>query len=307
MRVIITGGTGLVGKKLSQIMSADGHDVIVLSRSPGKAVGMSTTVRVEEWNTQSIAGWGQLVDGADAIVNLAGAGIADGRWNRSRKRLIHDSRLDAGNVLVEAVKAAVQKPKTFIQSSAVGYYGTKNGDQEIIESHSPGSDFLAKTCFDWELSTASIEKMGIRRVILRTGIVLSNDGGAFPRIVQPFKMYAGGPLGNGNQWLPWIHEDDEAQAIYFLIKNEEAQGAFNLSAPETLTNREFGQAIGQVMGRPSIMPAPAFAIKAALGEMSTLVLDGQRAVPQKLLELGFTFKYPTAEDALTELLASDSE
>jgi len=149
--------------------------------------------------------------------------------------------------------------------------------------------------------------MNIRRVILRTGIVLSNEGGAFPRIVLPFKMYAGGPLGDGTQWLPWIHEDDQAQAIYFLIKNEDAQGAFNLSAPTPLTNREFGQTIGQVMGKPSFMPAPAFAIKAALGEMSTLVLDGQRAIPQKLLDLGFTFEYPKAEDALAELLTDDSE
>ena len=302
MRVIITGGTGLIGRELSQLISADGHDVIVFSRNPGKAVGMPTVVRVEEWNTENIDNWGALVDGADAIINLAGAGIADGRWSRERKQLISDSRLDAGNILVEAIQAAEKKPTTFIQASAVGYYGTTNNDHELTEESLSGNDFLAKVCFDWELSTAPIERMGIRRVLLRTGIVLSNEGGAFPRMVLPFKMYAGGPLGDGEQWLPWIHHEDQAAAIYFLLKNEEANGPFNLSAPEPLINREFSQAIGRAMGRPSFMPAPAIALKLALGEMSTLVLDGQRAVPSKLIELGYTFKYPTAEVALTELL-----
>lgn len=306
MRIIITGGTGLIGRKLSQIMSADGHDVIVLSRNPGKAVGMPTVVRVEQWNTQTIEGWGELVDGADAIVNLAGAGIADGRWSRERKQLINDSRLDAGNILVEAIQAAEKKPATFIQASAVGYYGTENNEQELTEESAPGNDFLAKVCIDWEISTAPIERLGIRRVILRTGIVLSNDGGAFPRMVLPFKMYAGGPLGDGEQWLPWIHIEDQAEAIYFLLKQEDASGPFNLSAPEPLINREFGQEIGRAMGKPSFMPAPAIALKLALGEMATLVLDGQRAVPKNLLDLGFSFKYPTAEAALAELIPPKS-
>lgn len=205
-----------------------------------------------------------------------------------------------------AINAATNKPKVLIQASAVGYYGVETGDTLVGETASPGSDFLSKICFDWESSTAAANRLGIRRPILRTGIVLSMAGGAFPKLVLPFKFFAGGALGNGKQWLPWIHIDDEVRAIQFVLANEQADGPFNLAAPNPVTNRDMAKALGEVMGRPAVMPTPGFAMKSIFGEMSTLLLEGQRAVPKKLLELGFQFKYDTVQAALRNLLGSEN-
>lgn len=306
MRVIITGGTGLIGRPLSAALAAEGHQVTVLSRNPIEVKNpLPTGVNLHRWDAKTSEGWGDLVNGADAIVNLAGAGIADGRWSAERKKLIRESRIRAGHAIVEAVRAADEKPKVVVQSSAVGYYGTETGDQEVTEEFSPGSDFLSKVCFDWEISTAPISRMGIRRPIARTGIVLSNFGGAFPKLKIPFSMFAGGKLGDGSQWMPWIHIADEVKALYFLLTNEEADGPFNLTAPNPVRNAEIAKALGDAMGRPSAIPAPGFAMKAALGEMALMLLEGQRAVPKRLEELGFTWKYPTIEEALGQLVGRD--
>ena len=304
MRVIITGGTGLIGESLSKALIADGNEVIVLSRAPEKVKDAPAGVKLQKWDGKSAEGWGQLADGAGAIVNLAGAGIADKRWSQERKREIRQSRIDAGKAVMEAIAAASTKPGVLIQSSAVGYYGTQTGDAQVTESFSPGGDFLSKVCFDWETSTAPASKQGVRRAVIRTGVVLSNAGGAFPKQVMPFKFFAGGPVGSGKQWYPWIHIDDEVRAIQFLIANEKAEGPFNLSAPNPVTNQEFGKLIGEVLGRPSFMPAPGFAMQGVFGEMSVILLEGQRAVPQRLLELGFKFKYETALAALKDLLGA---
>jgi uncharacterized protein (TIGR01777 family) len=304
MRIIITGGTGLIGKSLSQALAASGHEVIVLTRQPEKVKDMPASVKLQKWDSKSAEGWGELADGAGAIVNLAGAGIADQRWSADRKQEIRSSRIDAGKAVMAAIEAASIKPKTLIQSSAVGYYGTQTGDAQVTESFSPGGDFLSKVCFDWEASTAPAGKFGVRRAIIRTGVVLSNEGGAFPKQAMPFKFFAGGPVGSGKQWYPWIHIDDEVRAIQFLIENEKAEGPFNLSAPNPVTNKEFGRLLGEALGRPSIMPAPGFAIQAVFGEMATVLLEGQRAVPQRLLELGFKFKCETAQAALRDLVGS---
>lgn len=302
MRIIITGGTGLIGRALCKTLAADGHEIIVLSRNPDKVKGMPNGVQIQKWDGASPAGWGSLVDGAGAIVNLAGEGIADGRWSKERKQLIRQSRVAAGTAVTEAIKGAANKPQVLIQASAVGYYGGATGNEVITETHSPGNDFLSKVCFDGEISTASVSRLGVRRAIVRTGIVLSLEGGAFPKQLLPFKMYAGGPVGSGKQWVPWIHVDDEVRAIQYLIANPQAEGAFNLAAPNPVTNKEFGQLIGEVLGRPSFMPAPDFALKTFFGEMSTILLEGQRVVPKKLLDLGFEFRYPTAREALAALL-----
>ncbi len=302
MRVIITGGTGTIGKPLSQQLLNDGHEVIVLSRSPDrKARSMPTGVRMEKWDAKTAQGWGHLADGADVIINFAGASI-DGRWTDSYKREILSSRVEAGHAVLEAIRSAKQKPKTLVQASAVGYYGADRGDTVLTEKAAPGGDFLAQVCFDWEASTAEAESLGVRRVVSRTGIVLTNEGGAWPKLVLPFRAFAGGPVGSGKQFYPWIHLEDEVRAIEFLIGNGDARGAFNLSAPTPRRNQEIAKTIGKVMGRPSFLPAPAPALKIALGEMSTIVLDGQRAVPTKLESLGFTWKYPTIEEAVRELL-----
>lgn len=302
MRIIITGGTGLIGRALAASLAADGSEVIVLSRNPTQAQGLPAGVRAERWDGRTAQGWGRLADGAAAIINLAGESIAARRWTAGQKRRIIDSRLNAGRAVVEAIDAAAVRPPVLIQASAVGYYGPC-GDQEIAEDAGPGNDFLAQqVAVPWEESTASVEAMGVRRVIIRTGVVLSQKGGALPRMVLPFRFFVGGPLGNGRQWFPWIHLADEVAAIRFLMERADARGAFNLSAPNPLTNAEFSRTLGRVMRRPALIPTPALALRLLFGEMATVLLDGQRAVPRRLQQLGFTFKFPHAELALRDIL-----
>jgi uncharacterized protein (TIGR01777 family) len=306
MRVIITGGTGLIGSALAKNLAADNHEVFVLSRNPAK-YSFPAGVHGEKWDSKTAVGWGHLADGADAIVNLAGASIAGegllpSRWTAERKRRIRQSRIDAGTAVTQAIASASNKPKVLIQSSGIDYYGDVPSDQLITEDSPNGSGFLADVTVDWENSTAPVEEMGVRRVTIRTGIVLSLESGALPITVLPFKFFAGGPLGSGQQWWPWIHLADEVRAIRFLLESETAVGPYNLCTPNPLKNKDFAKTIGRVMNRPAIMPAPAFALKLALGEIAAIVLDGRRAMPQKLQNEGFTFKFPEAEAALMDLL-----
>jgi uncharacterized protein len=295
----------LIGRALCNDLASDGHDVIALSRSPQKKhTGLLETVQCVGWDARTANGWGHLADGADAIVNFAGEGLADGRWTTERKNRIRTSRINAGKAVVEAVLAAKTKPRVVVQASAVGFYGPR-GQEAVDERASPGTDFLAQICFDWEASTAIVEQQGVRRSILRTGVVLSLAGGAFPRLALPFKLFVGGPLGSGRQCFPWIHLADQVRAIRFLIDHEGATGPFNLAAPHPLTNAEFGRSLGRVMGRPSIIPVPGLALKLLFGEMATVLLDGQCAVPRRLLDAGFEFQFSTAEEALRDLLVAD--
>ncbi len=311
MKVIITGGTGLIGSTLANDLAQGDNEVIVLSRSPSLSQGLHSKVKIEGWDAKSSRGWGPLASGADAIVNLAGSSIAgDGflpdRWTAERRKTILESRLNAGKAIMQAIDEADVKPKTLIQSSAVGYYGAR-GAEDITEQSTAGNDFLADVCKQWEASTEAAERIGIRRPVIRTGVVLSTEGGALPRMALPFKLFAGGPLGSGKQQLPWIHLDDEVGAIKFLLKHSTATGPFNLSAPNPLSNAEFGQKLGEVLGRPSFIPVPGFAFKTMFGDVSTVVLDGQRVLPARLLELGYTFKFPTAEAALRDLYGSSTK
>ncbi|RMG99049.1 MAG: TIGR01777 family protein, partial [Chloroflexi bacterium] len=260
MRVIITGGTGLIGRALTNSLANDGHELIILSRQPDRYKGQITNANLVAWDGKTAVSWQHLADGADAIVNLAGASIASGRWTPTRKQLIRQSRVQAGQAITQAITAATQKPRVVIQASAVGYYGPC-GHETITEDSPVGHDFLANVCQEWEESTAVLETMGVRRAIIRTGIVLSLAGGALPRLVLPYRLFIGGPLGNGRQYMPWIHIADEIRAIRFLIEQENASGPFNLTAPVPLTNREFGQVLGKVMKRPSLLPVPAFALR----------------------------------------------
>jgi uncharacterized protein (TIGR01777 family) len=307
MRILITGGTGLIGRALSANLAADGNEVIVLSRSPERVTPFPDGVRAERWDARTAEGWGHLADGAAAIVNLAGASLAgEGffptRWTDERRRVIRDSRLDASHAVVEAVAQAEQKPRVVIQSSAVGYYGF-HGDEVLTEEAEPGDDWAARfTAEEWEPSTLPVEEMGVRRVVVRTGVVLSTEGGALPRLLLPFRLFAGGPMGSGDQWYSWVHLQDQVRALRFLIETEEARGSYNLTAPEPATNGELAKLIGQLMGRPSFVPVPGFAMRLAFGEVAEVVLKGQRAVPQRLLDLGFEFCFPAAEAALQDLL-----
>jgi uncharacterized protein len=301
MRVVITGGTGLIGSALARNLGEAGHEVIVLSRDPAKVSSLPPNTRAVEWDARTPAGWASLLDGDTAIVHLAGESIASGRWNEERKRRIRESRVESGNAVLAAIRQAAGKPRVLLQASAVGYYGPC-GDEVVTESHPAGEDFLARVCVEWEASTAEIEALGVRRAVLRTGVVLSDAGGALPRMALPFRLMAGGPLGGGRQWFPWIHIADEVGAIRFLLEREDARGPFNLTAPRPLTNRDFSRALGKALRRPSLAPAPAFALRLVLGEMADMLLHGQRAVPHRLLEHGYAFRYPEALAALHDLL-----
>lgn len=302
MQILITGGTGTIGRRLVHHLLQYGDVVKVVSRQEYKPANLPAKIIFAQWDGKTAAGWGNLVEGVDAVVNLAGASIADSKWTEARKKEILESRLNAGKAVVEAISAVSTKPKVVIQASAVGYYGVHNNDQVITEEHGPGNDFLSQVCQAWEASTTPVEAMGVRRVITRSGVVWDMQGGALPKMVLPFRFFAGGPIGSGKQWLPWIHYCDEVEAIRFLIQTDSASGPFNLTAPNSLRNRNFARVVGRVMKRPALAPAPGFVFKAVFGEMSTVLLDGQQAMPKRLQELGYQFQFPQAEGALRDLL-----
>lgn len=309
MRVIITGGSGLIGRALTASLAAEDHEVIILSRNPQRVTSLSRGARVEPWDGRTAAGWGQLADGADVIVNLAGESIGGNglfsillkRWTSGQKRRILESRLNAGQAVMQAIEAAQRKPRVLIQQSAVGYYGTLR-DETLAEDAYRGIDFPARVCWDWEVSTSRAEVLGVRRVVTRSGLVLSASGGLLPVILLPFRFFVGGRLGSGKQWFAWIHVADEVSAVRFLIENANARGPFNLTAPQPVTNAELSKTVGRVMRRPSFLPVPGFALRLPMGEKATIVLEGQRPVPKRLLEMGFTFRFPELEPALRNLL-----
>lgn len=307
MNVLITGGSGLIGRRLAASLVAEGHQVIILSRDPARIAGvLPASVQAVAWDGRTATGWQAHADAADAIVNLAGTSIKGesffpSRWTPTRKQRILESRVQAGQAVMEALRAATPKKRTLLQASAVGYYGPR-GSEPVAEDAAAGTDFLAGVCQQWEASTQEAESLGVHRVVLRTGVPLTLDGGAFPLLVLPFRLFAGGWFGDGKQYLPWIHMQDYLAALRFLLTNEKAQGVFNISAPYPLPNREFAATLGRVLRRPSWLPAPRFALQLALGEVSTVVLDGQRAVPMHLLQSGFTFSFPELEPALRDLL-----
>lgn len=301
MKIVITGGTGLLGKALANNLLADHHEVIILSRNPDGAT-VPTGAKVAGWDGKTEKGWVAHAEGADAIVNFAGASI-DHRWTESYKNLIRESRVQAGQAVTTAIKATTVKPKVLIQTSAVGYYGPHK-DEEITESSPAGSDFLASVCKDWEDSSVVAESEGVRRVVIRIGIVCSTKGGALARLLPIFKLGGGGPVGSGKQYYPWIHIGDVVGGIRFLIEHPSASGTFNLTAPNPVTNKEFSKALGSAISRPAIVPTPALALKLMFGEMATIILDGQRAVPKHLSSLNYPFRFSDPEAAFRHLLYS---
>jgi uncharacterized protein len=302
MRIIITGGSGFIGSRLSDDLIKSGHEVIILSRSPSNTrQRFPNGIKVERWDGNTAQNWGNLVNRNSAIINLAGENLSTGQWTTIRKKRIIESRVNAGKAIVDAIQLAKEKPRVLIQASAVGYYGVHQ-DELIKESQSAGDDYLGVVCTKWEASTSEVEEYGIRRVILRTGLVLDAKQGALPRLALPFKFFVGGKIGSGKQYIPWIHIQDEIRAIKFLLEEEATSGAFNLSTPNPVTNAEFAKTLGRVMKRPSIFPVPSIAIKILFGEMSIVILEGQRAIPDRLQEAGFEFNFPILEDALKNIL-----
>lgn len=302
MRVTITGGSGLIGRALSVSLAGDNHEVVILSRHPEQISGLPAAVQVERWNPDTPEVYSHLLAGTDAVVNLAGENIATKRWTTARKQGIRDSRLNAGRVIVQTLASATPRPLVFIQASGVGYYGPC-GNEELSEESPPGKDFLARLAVEWETCTEEAERLGVRRAIIRTGVVLSRKGGAFPRMLLPFRLLIGGPVGSGKQWFPWIHIADEVAAIRFLLENQSASGPFNLCAPNPVTNAEFARIVGRQTKRPAFLPTPAFLLRMLFGEMSTVLLDGQRAFPRRLTKMGYEFSFPEAKGALKALLA----
>ena len=305
MKVIITGGTGLVGTPLSRQLVEDGDDVVILSRSPDKPSGLPDEVRIVQWDARSGEGWSDELRDADVLINLAGSNLSGGRWTESRKQLIRESRVNAGNAVLDGMRQSGHVPPTLVQASGINYYGHRT-DTFVDESEPPGDDFLARVCVEWENTTAEAEQMGARRVIIRSGPVLNTYEGALPPIAMPFHMFAGGRTGSGDQGLSWIHLADEVAGIRFLIRNTEIAGPVNLCAPRPVSNKEFADAIGRVMRRPSFLPVPAPVMRFALGEVADTILLGQFGVPERLRQAGFRFQYPNVEEALQDLLAGES-
>ncbi|MFL7839482.1 MAG: TIGR01777 family oxidoreductase [Candidatus Promineifilaceae bacterium] len=306
-KIVITGGTGLIGRALVNRLVREKSEIVILSRSPKKHQDeFGEKVNLVHWDGRSMGEWAKHIDGAAAVVNLAGESISGSkflpdRWNAEKKKRIMQSRINVGQALVMAIEAAQSKPKTLVQASAVGYYGS-TGDTLITELSPPGDDFLSSVTRAWEASTAAVEDLGVRRTVARIGLVLSMADGALPRLVLPARLFAGGWFGSGNQWWPWIHIADVTNALQYLIDEESARGIFNLSAPNPVTNKEFGQALGHVMNRPSLLPVPGFALRIALGEVASTILEGQRAVPQHLIEMGYNFRFPEINQALADLM-----
>jgi len=306
-RIIVTGATGFIGKALCFRLIEEKYDVVALSRSKEKGKKIfGIDAIVVEWDGKSAEALQEYVNGAYAVVNLAGENIGSGRWTPKRKQSILQSRLDAGRAIVEAANYVEKKPRVIIQASAIGYYGTR-GDEIIDESSSPGEGFLVEVVKKWEQSTQGVEAQKIRRVIIRSSLVLGKEGGVFLRLVKPFRYFIGGHLGSGKQWFSWIHLEDEVKAILFLVEREDLSGVFNLTAPHQLIQKDLFHILGKVMKRPSWFPVPGFVLRLVFGEMAKdTLLSGQRVVPGRLLEAGYRFLYPQAELALNEILGKNS-
>lgn len=266
----------------------------MLTRRPARANDL-------EWHPDGSPGsLSQHLDGKDAVINLAGEGIADQRWTNARKAALRNSRLQATRTLVRGVAQCAQRPGVFVSASAIGYYGP-SGDEPIIESSPPGSDFLAQLCVEWEQEARVVESAATRLALVRTGLVLAGDGGALAKMLWPFKLGAGATLGSGDQFMSWIHVEDWAALVSWIVQDARAAGPFNATAPEPVTNRAFTHTLGRVLRRPAVLHAPAFALRAALGEMATVLVHGQRVLPANAEQLGFRFTHRTLEPALRSL------
>ena len=299
MKLVITGATGFIGSLLTDRLWDQMHSLVLLSRKPPAEVNVTKKDWLA-WEPGIGGAWEKTIDGADGIINLAGEPIAAKRWSETQKEKLRSSRIDSTRSLIEAIGKAKIRPKFMISASAVGYYGA-HGDEMVTEATGPGADFLAGLCVAWEQEALKAESFGVRVALVRTGIVLDKGKGALAKMVPPFKMFVGGPLGSGAQWMPWVHIADEIGLILFLIENEKARGAFNSVAPNPVTNEIFSRTLGSVLGRPSWASVPAGVLSLLTGEMADMLLAGQRAVPQAALDLGYSFKYPNLADALRSL------
>lgn len=304
-RVLITGGSGFIGRALARALTARGDHVTVLTRNVKKTRWhMPSAVRVTAWTPDKIGPWADELSVVDAVVHLAGEPVAQ-RWTDKVRRAIEQSRVGSTRVLVEAIGQAKQKPSVLVCASAVGYYGARSGDEVLNEGSSPGSDWLAGIVTKWEETAREVEKHGVRGVEMRIGVVLGEGGGALDKMVTPFKMYAGGPLGDGKQVISWVHRDDVVGLILLAIDNEAVKGPINTVSPNPATGNEVADALGIVLGKPSWLRVPKGVIGLMMGEAAQVVTTGQRVYPQKAVELGYEFRYARLVPALESILGPD--
>jgi uncharacterized protein (TIGR01777 family) len=302
-RIIVTGGSGFIGRKLCQELAESGYELFILTRNiePARKI-FANKVTLVKWDGNTSAGWMKYADGAHAIINLAGENIGAGRWTRKKKESILQSRIQAGNAVVEAINKAKNKPRILLQASGIGIYGDRR-NEILDEASSIGTGFMPDLARQWEQSVTEVEVLGVRLVYLRTGVVLGEGADFIKRVLIPFHLFVGGHLGSGKQWISWIHLVDEVSAIKFLVQREDLSGVFNLCAPNPMTYKTFFKTLGKVINRPSWFHVPGFLLKILLGEMAEgLILSGQRAMPKRLIEAGFEFDYPEIESALKAIL-----
>jgi uncharacterized protein (TIGR01777 family) len=296
MKILITGGTGFVGRQLTSRLVKDGHEVTILTRSLKGAKGSLPGISYLEGDPTKKGSWQEAIKNHDAVINLAGASIFS-KWTDEHKKAIRESRVNTTQNIVEGIPTHPERPFTLFSTSAVGYYGFC-GDEELTENSPPGNDFLARIAVEWEGEALKAKEKGARVVITRFGIVMGEKGGALSQMIPLFKKYVGGRIGSGKQWFSWVHIKDLAEAFIFLMKHPEISGPVNVCSPNPVRNKDLAKALGKTLHRPSFLPAPGFMIKLVLGEFGSVILEGQRVIPRRLLESGFVFQYPDIDKAL---------
>ncbi len=295
MKVAVTGATGFIGRALCRELGENGYQVLALTRDPSRAHAVLPGVDVAAWGDHSAS-----FPPVDGVVHLAGEAVA-GRWSEAKKQRLRDSRIAGTHRLVDALTQVSPRPRVLVSASAVGYYGDR-GDETLTESSGPGHDFLAQLCQEWEAEAERVEPLGLRVARLRFGVVLARDGGALAQMLPLFRLGIGGPLGSGRQWFPWVHRSDVVGLIRFVLETAGASGPINVTAPQPVRNREFSHALGRALHRPAVLPAPALALRLALGEFAGTLLGSQRVVPERAQSLGYTFRHSELEPALRSTL-----
>ncbi len=303
MKIAIAGATGFVGSRLVEQLQAQGHQIIILTRSPQKVSDRFRQAQIIGYNPLKSGEWQESISGCDAVINLAGEPIAEKRWTPAQKRVMMESRQIGTQKIVEAITKAAIKPAVLINASAIGYYGTSE-TSKFDETSPAGTDFLAEVCTNWEAAAQVATESGVRVVILRLGIVLGENGGALGKMLTPFSAFVGGPIGSGKQWFSWIHRDDVIKLMIAALNDSQMQGVYNATAPHPVTMTDFASTLGTVMNRPSWLPVPNFALEALLGEGAIVVLQGQQVVPTQAVANGFDFDYPLLKPALVAILGN---
>jgi uncharacterized protein len=294
MKILIAGGDGFIGRALEALLKQENHEVYILTRRTPK------NDRQIQWDGRTAQGWGPRMNDMDAVVNLTGYGLEHWPWTKRQKEKFESSRVEPGRALVSAIETASRRPKVFLQVSGINHYGLR-GDGIADESTPAANDYLAQLTVRWEAATQAVEEMDVRRIVVRAAVVLAKRGGLFPLMALPVRLFFGGKLGDGTQAMPWIHQADMVRAMSFLLQNETSRGPYNLIAPSPTSNAEFMREVASALHRPYWFHVPAFLLKLPLGQMSVLITEGRYSQPRRLLEEGFTFRFPTIEKALENI------